>query len=159
MSGVAGRAGAQPAPPLDRSFDRSAAIARVVHLVNENRFTSGLGPLRPEPLLADTAQRWADRLAASGELSHDPDLERVPTDWRKLGENVGYGPDPDAIHAAFLASPAHAANVLDPDIDRIGVGVTVVGDRVYVVQRFEDVAPPRPAIVHRVRSAATQRKS
>lgn len=136
----AGSAGAQNSPDPNRA----AVIARVVHLVNEERLSAGLAPVRPEPVLAETSQGWADRLASDGQLSHDPNLDRVPTDWRKLGENVGYGPDPDAVHAAFLASPSHAANVLDPEVERIGVGVTVAGDRIYIVERFEDPMPRRP---------------
>ncbi len=49
--------------------------------------------------------------------------------WTKLGENVGTGPSNDPIWNAFVNSAHHYANIVDPDFNRVGVGVA------YVVQR------------------------
>jgi uncharacterized protein YkwD len=46
----------------------------------------------------------------------------VSPGWRKLGENIGYGPSIDAVQATYMASPPHRANILDPQFNRIGTG-------------------------------------
>jgi uncharacterized protein YkwD len=54
-----------------------------------------------------------------------------------LGENVGSGPSVEAIQAAFMNSPGHRANILNPEFNWAGAGVAVAGNgTVYVVQVF-----------------------
>ena len=57
-----------------------------------------------------------DRLASQGVLAS------------KVVENVGRAADVAAIHAALLASPAHRANLLNPDVSGGGVGVVLQRD-------------------------------
>ncbi len=75
----------------------------------------------------------------------------APADWTKAGENVGRGGTVDAVWDAFMASPSHAANVLDPAFTRIGVGVVRTPDGVlYTAHRFAGAprtnrrSPPHP---------------
>jgi uncharacterized protein YkwD len=64
----------------------------------------------------------------------------APSTWLKLGENVGYGGTIAAIHEAYLNSPGHRANIMDPTFTEIGAAA-VWGDcegqhRVFTVQEF-----------------------
>src|SRR5690606_13750171 len=73
----------------------------------------------------------------------------VTADWEKLGENVGYGPNVDAVMNAFIASSRHNANLMDPAFTRIGVGVVWKDGALYTVHRFmqvrgEGATPPPP---------------
>ena len=54
-----------------------------------------------------------------------PRLTSDVTNWRWVGENVGYGPDVATVHAAFMNSPAHKANILDRDYTEVGIGAVV----------------------------------
>lgn len=81
----------------------------------------------------DQARRMADR----ARLFHNPQLASDVTNWAWVGENVGYGPDVRTVHAAFMGSPPHRANILDRDFTRIGVGVEVRGTRVWICQVFK----------------------
>jgi uncharacterized protein YkwD len=134
--------------------NREYVLSEVVRLVNDDRTAAGLPALTVDPVLGATAQTWAEQLADAGQLSHDPNLTSVPTRWRKLGENVGYGPEPVIIQEAFRASPSHAANVFDHEAQHIGVGVAFADDRIYVVQRFEDLHDTTNATARRPRVRA-----
>ena len=56
--------------------------------------------------------------------------------WAKLGENVGTGPDVGSVMSAFIASPGHYANIIDPEFTHIGVGVVWDGNRMFTTHRF-----------------------
>jgi uncharacterized protein YkwD len=66
-------------------------------------------------------------------------LEGLP--WRVLGENVGVSAatsDPLlGLHDAFVSSPDHLRNLLEPRFSHMGVGVAVGPDgRVWVAEVF-----------------------
>jgi uncharacterized protein YkwD len=94
------------------------------------------------PDLTAMARQWAGRIADDGHISHRPDLrEAAPADWLKIGENVGVGYSAQQLHDAFVASPAHLRNLVDPEYQSIGVGVVVRGDEIWVAQNFLRAAP------------------
>lgn len=116
-----------------QSGDASSYLAQV----NALRSSVGAPALRIDGNLSSLAQGWAARLAQQGALSHTPDLSAgVTGDWTKLGENVGLGPGTDAIFHAFVDSPAHYANLVDPSFTHMGIGVVWSGDTQYTAHRF-----------------------
>lgn len=64
--------------------------------------------------------------------------------WAKLGENVGTGPDVGSIMQAFIASPGHYANIVDPEFTHVGVGVVWDGNRMYTTHRFMKLQSATP---------------
>lgn len=111
---------------------------RATALVNESRAASGLPALGMNIDLYLIAQGYSGTLANDGYLHHRTNLaDGVGYRWLKLGENIGRGGSIEQIHNAFMASPGHRANILDPSFDSIGIGVTRDGNGVYwVVQEF-----------------------
>ena len=103
-----------------------------VDALNEIRAAEGLAPLRLDTELTIAARNWTDTMvgnaddgAGRGALAHAADLSvGISVYWTKLGENVGYGPDVDVLVNAFVASPSHYRNIVDPDFESIGVGVS-----------------------------------
>jgi hypothetical protein len=89
---------------------------------NVSRASNGLPALALNAQLTAVAQAWADQLAAAGVLSHNPALRTQVSDWSVLGENVGMAGDVPTVQAAFMASPPHRANILDPRYTQMGVG-------------------------------------
>ncbi|MGA9072864.1 MAG: CAP domain-containing protein, partial [Candidatus Sulfotelmatobacter sp.] len=53
-----------------------------------------------------------------------------------LAENVVQGPGVESIQAEILRSPNHRANMLDADMDSIGVGVVEHGGQLFAVEDF-----------------------
>lgn len=110
--------------------------AALVRLVNDERRAQGLPTLSTDPDLTSTARSWSATMQAQRGLEHNPRLGTEVRGWRRVGENVGRGPDLDALHEAFLASPGHRRNLLDPAWTEVGIGVIVSEDALWVTQLF-----------------------
>ncbi len=107
--------------------------------VNAIRAEHGVRTLLPSPAAMTKAQVWADHLAAVGKLEHSDLWADMPDGGHAVGENVGAGPSLAAIDDAFMASPEHRANLLDPQWNWVGTGVAHdTRGTLYVVQVFAD---------------------
>lgn len=94
----------------------------LVNKTNSARAANGKAPLQVYWDLTDDARAHSQDMADSGSLYHNPNLGSVTTGWKTLGENVGVGPDINAIFNAFMGSSAHRKNILG-NFNYIGVGV------------------------------------
>lgn len=109
-----------PGPAVPISEDDEAAM---LALTNGARAAEGLPPLLVYWDLVDDARLQAAAMIDNGGLFHNPALASVTAaEWTKLGENVGVGASPALLQPAFMNSPAHRANILEPDYDYIGIG-------------------------------------
>jgi uncharacterized protein YkwD len=116
--------------------DRNEVLA----LVNQSRKDEGLPPLADNVTLDIKADGWARHLRDACALSHSILETGAPRKWNKLGENVGYGGTIAQIHDAYLQSPGHRENIMDPDYTAMGAAA-VWGNcdgqhRVFTVQVF-----------------------
>ena len=128
--------------------------ADFVSRINDLRASQGLPPMTPDAGLAATSCTWNDHMIAAGGISHDPNLAAavasVFPDWRKGGENVGMGGTVSSLFDAFVASPGHYKNLVDPDFSRVGVCVGRDGERQALHhapirrRRSDRAAPPPP---------------
>lgn len=96
--------------------------AAVIDNVNASRAQNGLPGLAENTTLDLKADAWAERLRDDCNIYHSNLADGAPSDWRKLGENVGRGGSIEQIHAAYLNSPGHRANILDSSYNQIGAG-------------------------------------
>jgi hypothetical protein len=118
------------------AVDPVSAELQFVDLINQERRQRGLTPLVTNGDLVAGARLQANAIRNAGRLYHNPDLGSVTSGWTKLGENVGYGSTVSGLHIAFMNSPGHRANVLDPAYTHVGVGVVVDGSRIWVAEVF-----------------------
>lgn len=109
-----------------------------VDMINDERRAAGAGPLTVLPVLVDGARQHAARMAAEGRIFHNPNLGDITDGWRMMGENVGRGGNIQTLHQAFMDSPGHRANILNPAYDAVGVGVVWQDGIPYVVEVFMD---------------------
>ncbi len=114
-----------------------------VGAVNADRAAYGLAPLEWSPKLGGLAQGWSEVIAADGVLRHR-DLASVIASpeyagfWT-LGENIAVAPAGTPIselEAAWMASPPHRANILNPGFNLIGVGFTQWNGQLWAVVDF-----------------------
>lgn len=128
----------------------SHATEDLLALTNADRSRNGLTSLTVVSDLQAYAQGWAEAMMRAGHVSHSADPGAV-TNSRLVGENVGRGPNLTDIESAFMASPAHRANILTPNFSEAGVGVVWDGAvYFYVTVIFRQAAtaaatPPAPA--------------
>jgi uncharacterized protein YkwD len=61
--------------------------------------------------------------------------------FRAVAENVAQGPSAASIHTQWMNSPPHRANLLDPDMDSIGVAVAERKGQLFAVQDFSQANP------------------
>lgn len=99
---------------------------RLYELQNQARAQNGKAALAYDPAAVGVARGWAQELARSGSLRHNPNLAHevttyVTPDWTRIGENVGYASGPDQVFNAYMNSSGHRANILG-DYNRVGVG-------------------------------------
>jgi uncharacterized protein YkwD len=132
-----------PAPVASEPSPVAQAICAtdpVIDAINRDRLAAGVGRLCADAGLAALAQAWADQLAAGIPLAHQ-DLQSAIGHSRFviLGENIlagGGSPSPDAMEAAWMASPKHAENCVRPEFTVAGVGTAFAAGRTYVVVDF-----------------------
>jgi hypothetical protein len=95
---------------------------------NSARSSAGLPAYAYAGDLAAAARAQAERMAASGQLEHNPDLGGSVSNWQELAENIGVGPDWQSIQQALMGSPDHRAAILDSGYTQMGVGTAVDND-------------------------------
>jgi uncharacterized protein YkwD len=132
-------------PAHDRgSGNMHAEAGRIFALANQARAQEGVGRLDWDPALADAALQHCLRMAAEGPISHqyngEPDLStrtaQAGAHYSVIEENVAMGPSADAIHEEWMHSPGHRANLLSPDVDRVGVAVVAARGELYAVADY-----------------------
>jgi uncharacterized protein YkwD len=91
------------------------------------------------------ARDWSIKMAARGNISHNPNLENELPPFEYAGEDVGMGPTCEEIHMAFMNSSSHKAVMLDRDYIYLGVGVTISDGTVFVTLDFFTPRRSKPA--------------
>lgn len=129
------------ASPENPAQDEAAYVAAI----NQVRRDAGVAPLVVDGELTSLSRGWAQQMANDGKISHaSHPSDGISRYWLKVGENVGTGPDVSSIMAAFVASPGHYKNIVDPDFKYIGVGVVYSGPAMYTTHRFMKLDEPPP---------------
>jgi uncharacterized protein YkwD len=123
---------AAPSAQASTSGSESAFVSSI----NDARDDAGRAALSTSSDLTSVARAWAQRMASSNTLKHNPNLTSQVKGWRYVGENVGVGGDVASLHRAFMDSAPHKANILDRDYTQIGVGVAMGNGRMWVVEVF-----------------------
>jgi uncharacterized protein YkwD len=115
--------------------------------VNRARSAQSLPPLKWNEDLALAARKHAAIMAQHGAAQHgfpgEPALATrvtqagVKFSW--VSENVCAGAGTVAIETQFSKSPNHLANILDTDMDSVGIGVVERNGQSFAVEDFSKV--------------------
>ena len=96
------------------SFDQRLLIAH-----NLERESLGLEPLSWNPALAQSAQQWADYLAATGRFEHAPENHRNPEGENLWAGTKGYY-QPEAMVGAWIREKQYFRPGVFPDNSTTG---------------------------------------
>ncbi|HTP19265.1 MAG TPA: CAP domain-containing protein [Solirubrobacteraceae bacterium] len=113
---------------VGRASPRALRMA-VVCLINQQRTSRHLPPLRASLLLDRSAQKWTNAMVASDVFSHGTNfaarISAVGYVWRSAGENIATGfQTPRSVVNAWMASTGHCQNILNPTYGNVGTGVS-----------------------------------
>jgi uncharacterized protein YkwD len=125
----------------------SSAQRTLFAALNRERKEQGLPALKWNETLATAAQEHADAMARHNLVSHtlpgEPSLASRATkagarfSW--ISENVVQSSSAEGAHEQFVQSANHRANILDSDMDSVGVGVAERHGQLFVVEDFAKI--------------------
>lgn len=116
---------ASPAGTVSRAaMGADTYEARVELYVNEERAAHGMPAVHFESCTDLTAERWAERVATTGELLHQSSATIMKAcRVSYAGETLGRGDfGPRTLVRAWMRSPLHREVLLNRQAKRIGVG-------------------------------------
>jgi hypothetical protein len=140
--------GALPVFAADAKADTGSDEAAFVAKINGLRASKGLPALQVNANLVAKARAWSAGMAAAGKIWHSTLSDGITEDWRKLGENVGMGGSVDGLHTAFVNSPHHYENLVDPAFGYIGIGIVMSGNTIFVTEEFMQLMPAKAPVVN-----------
>jgi hypothetical protein len=113
---------------------------------NRERAARGLSSLKWNAPLAEAARRHALLMAQRNTLSHqfpgEADLAsraaREGARFSTIAENVALGPRAESLHDQWMNSPPHRANLLDPQMNSVGIAIAMRGETLFAVEDFSE---------------------
>lgn len=144
--------------PRSITLTSGAAKPTLLRLINQSRASGGLAPLQNDGTLAQYAQNYSEYLGNNAskydvrDLHNNPhqdlngrnQLERAQqagiTNFlnENIGRNIGglglLGVK--ILHDQMMASPEHRPAIMDPEAHLVGIGATLTGDRLFLVEVF-----------------------
>jgi uncharacterized protein YkwD len=129
---------------------------QVVDLTNQAREQNGLPALQVNSALVQSAQIQSTNMAQLNELDHtlpgvaDPTLQSranaVGYNYAWLGENIAFNySDAPSVVNAWMNSPEHRANILNPNFTDIGVSFAWNSlGQAYATEDFGSQQPSAP---------------
>jgi uncharacterized protein YkwD len=129
----------QTAPEID-----SEAENALLQLLNAERHSRGIPELELDARLSSAARLHSARMAAAGraadQLENEEPIEiqlsQAGIHFKRSSVNVAQAEDVRESHEALMASPELRANVLDPDLNSVGIGVAQRDGDIYVTEYF-----------------------
>ncbi len=128
---------------------RSAEVMLLAQ-ANEDRAARGLAPVQSNPLLTQAALFHAQQMVEHNDISHgfagEPDLSErgssAGVHFSLITENVAEAQSADVIHDLWMHSPDHRANLLDPEVNAVGIAVIDHDGAAFAVEDFAATVTP-----------------
>ena len=124
--------------------DLRAQAEQLFALANQARAADGAGSLQWDPDLAEAALKHCRRMAVEGPIAHryggEPDVTtraaQAGAHFSLIEENVAVGPTAAEIHNAWMHSSDHRRNLLNPNVDRVGIALVAANGVLYAVADY-----------------------
>lgn len=108
----------------------SSVESTLLTLVNKERTSRGLRPLQLDSTAAAAAEAKSRDMVNNSYFSHTSPtygspaqlLSRYGVRYSMYGENIGKGANAARLHAMWMASSGHRANILNPSFTHVGIG-------------------------------------
>ena len=122
----------------------TSAEQLLLRQANQDRMQRDLPQLKFDPLLSQAARFHAEQMAQHEDISHafpgEPDLSvrgaSAGARFSLITENVAEAGELGIIHDLWMHSPGHRANLLDPEVNSVGIAVVTRNNAVFAVEDF-----------------------
>ncbi len=120
--------------------DLVAIEHRVWEITNEERAKAGLPALQYDENLAEVARAHSVDMDLRSFFAHDNPDGQTPFDrmeaagfrYSYAAENIAWNQrSPEAVMTAWMNSPGHRANILNPNVTYVGIGLHIAADGSY----------------------------
>ncbi len=99
--------------------------------LNRARERHGLPNVKRSSELNDVARKYCQEMARTGKVAHESEISGTMGDrvraagiaFVHLTENLAFAANEAQAHEGLMNSPGHRANILDPDVLEVGVGI------------------------------------
>ena len=134
---------ATPSNKSAREIERLLFVA-----LNRARKNHGLPTVKRSSELNEVARKYCQEMARTGKVAHESEISGSMGDrvraagiaFVHLTENLAFAADDVQAHEGLMNSPGHRANILDPDVLEVGVGIAETQkdgqDMILVTQLF-----------------------
>lgn len=130
-------------PPTDTT-SQSAMQTEMLGYINASRAENGLPPLVLDKALSDGAYLKSKDMIDNNYFDHNSPTYGSPFDmmhnlgitYMTAGENLAKYDTIKGAHQGLMNSPGHRANLLNPNFNKIGLGIIKSGYYYYITQWF-----------------------
>jgi len=149
----------------------AAQEKKVLEIINAERTAAGLPALAWDPAVAGVARKLSEglsdesRRAAAGGLVVEQ-LQKAGVGTALLVVNPAQGVTVDDAQERLLTSPGHRANLMNPEVNQAGVGITTLTGKTgatttYLAEIFVKVLPPVDlvAVREQLQAAIAERRA
>lgn len=114
------------------------------NLLNSDRARYDLAPLTIDPALSRIARIKSEDMRDNQYFAHTSptygDIRQMLTqfgyEYNAASENIAHHRDVDKAQAALISSPSHRRNVLSKSFTKVGIGIAVDKNGIYLTQIF-----------------------
>ncbi len=141
-------------PSKQFKFNHLFPEEKMIKLVNKDRKRFNRTSLKTLPGLNDLARNHSKEMAEEGDINHISPLYGSVSDrleawfdydnyvFSSIGENLSKAKSIEEGEESLMNSPGHRKNILDPDYNVIGIGITKGDDGyLYITQIFGEAKP------------------
>ncbi|MEQ8236756.1 MAG: CAP domain-containing protein [Syntrophomonadaceae bacterium] len=137
-----------PTPTVSRGADLqvtgSSEQAQMLAYINAARQAANLKPVALNQELSAGAALKSKDMAVNGYFAHTSPtygkvaemMDDLGIDYNLAAENIAKNYSVESAQKAFMESPGHRANILNPNFNEVGLGFYQVGKYVFVTQWF-----------------------
>lgn len=125
------------------TFTLSQLQSELLNEINKSRSKYGLPPVTLSAELNNLSQQHSDDMAENNFFSHinlggmTPDARRLGAGIKTpVGENIAKDTSILFAHFGLMRSAAHRSNILNPDWERVGIGISLKDNYLIITEEF-----------------------
>jgi len=134
----------QPTNPTTNTTSQGTLEIQMLQLINSERKSKGLEPLKWHSELAGVAKLKSDDIVTNNYFAHNSPtygnfysmVRNAGISYSQVGENLAKARDINKAHIMLMGSEGHRNNILSSNFTHIGIGITNESNGIVITQLF-----------------------